>query len=587
MRGEHGGGTGRTGRASAPRGAIGETARVSLATAVLRRAMRLPAPRAPRVSVDRDVAVPMPDGTVLRHDHHRPAGVERGPVVVVRSPYGRAGWIGTVFGRLVAERGFQVVVQSVRGTAGSGGVLSPFDEADDGAAFVEWVLDQPWCDGRLATLGPSYLGLTQWALAPAAGKALRVMGTLVTASSFRDQTYAGGSFSLDNALSWSSMMRTMAAGPITRTVRLLRGRRNVTAALDTLPLSSADRRATGGEVGWFQEWLRESDPESAYWTHRAYTGGVEDVARAGVEVTMLGGFHDIFLPWQLADHAALRAAGARPRLVLGPWVHTAGPGVAAGMREALAAFERVLDGATATAAATSDETPVAVTLSGGGGTRRLADWPPPDAVERTWYLRADHSLSVQPPPDRTAGGVHWPGTRVDYDPADPTPAVGGPILTGRSGPRDQSELEARPDVAVFTSDPLAEDVVALGPASATVHLRAEGEHLDVFVRVCDVDPRGRSVNVTDGLVRLAPGAPATAADGTRAVDLELWPAGHRFAAGHRLRLQVSGGAHPRFARNPGTGDALGEATTLVPPPREVLHDAAHPTAVRLAVESRR
>jgi putative CocE/NonD family hydrolase len=183
--------------------------------------------------------------------------------------------------------------------------------------------------------------------------------------------------------------------------------------------------------------------------------------------------------------------------------------------------------------------------------------------------------------------VHWPGTRVDYDPADPTPAVGGPILTGRSGPRDQSELEARPDVAVFTSDPLAEDVVALGPASATVHLRAEGEHLDVFVRVCDVDPRGRSVNVTDGLVRLAPGAPATAADGTRAVDLELWPAGHRFAAGHRLRLQVSGGAHPRFARNPGTGDALGEATALVPQPREVLHDAAHPTAVRLAVESRR
>ncbi|PVZ12914.1 CocE/NonD family hydrolase [Actinomycetospora cinnamomea] len=559
---------------------------MSLTTALLRRAMRLPAPRARRVSVDRDVAVPMPDGTVLRHDHHRPAGVARGPVVVVRSPYGRAGWVGTVFGRLVAERGLQVVVQSVRGTAGSGGVLSPFDEADDGCAFVAWVLDQPWCDGRLATLGPSYLGLTQWALAPAAGGALRAMGTLVTASSFRGQTYPGGAFSLDNALSWTSTMRTLAAGPVVRVVRLLRGRRNVVDALDALPLSSADSRATGGQVDWFQDWLRESDPDSAYWAHRSYGAGIDDVARAGVEVVMLGGFSDIFLPWQLADHAALRAAGARPRLVLGPWVHTAGPGMAAGMRESLAAFERVLDGGGATTAATTTQTPVAVTLSGGGGSRRLADWPPPDAVERTWYLRADHSLSVQPPPDRTDGAVRWPGTRVDYDPGDPTPAVGGPILTGRSGPRDQSALEARPDVAVFSSDPLADDVVALGPVSATVHLRTEVGHLDVFVRVCDVDPRGRSVNITDGLVRLTPGSPPTAADGTRAVTLDLWPTGHRFAAGHRLRVQVSGGAHPRFARNPGTGEPLGEATTLVPQPREVLHDAAHPTAVTLAVEPR-
>ena len=98
--------------------------------------MRLPAPRTSRVTVDRDVAVPMTDGAVLRHDHHRPAGVSRGPVVLVRSPYGRAGWIGVVFGRLVAERGLQVVVQSVRGTADSDGVLSPFDESSDGGETV-------------------------------------------------------------------------------------------------------------------------------------------------------------------------------------------------------------------------------------------------------------------------------------------------------------------------------------------------------------------------------------------------------------------------------------------------------------------
>lgn len=559
---------------------------MSIATALLRRALRLPPPRTPRVSVDRDVAVPMPDGAVLRHDHHRPTGVERGPVVLVRSPYGRAGWVGTVFGRLVAERGYQVVVQSVRGTADSQGALSPFDEADDGRATVTWVLDQPWCDGRLATLGPSYLGLTQWALAPAAGRSLAAMGTLVTASSFRDQTYAGGAFSLDNALSWTSMMRTLAAGRWTRAARLLRGRRTVVRALDALPLRGADTRATGAEVDWFQHWLRETDPDSAYWGRRDYRAGVAEVARADVAVTMLGGWQDIFLPWQLADHAALRAAGARPRLVLGPWVHTSAPGMAAGLREALAAFDRTLhgsdgtDGTDVVVAATTEDAPVVATLSGDGGTRHLADWPPPDASPRTWYLRAHGSLSPRAPTTSTGGA----GTRIDYDPADPTPAVGGPILTGRSGPRDQAALEARADVAVFTSDVLVEDVVALGPVSATVHLRAEGEHLDVFVRVCDVDPDGRSVNVTDGLVRLAPGAPARDAGGTRAVTVDLWPTGHRFAPGHRLRVQVSGGAHPRYARHPGTGEPLGEATTLVRQPREILHDADHPTAVTLTVE---
>ncbi|GLZ50297.1 peptidase S15 [Actinomycetospora sp. NBRC 106375] len=550
---------------------------MSLATAILRRAMYLPAPRTPRVTVDRDVAVPMPDGVVLRHDLHRPSGTHRGPVVLVRSPYGRAGWVGAVFGRLVAERGYQVVVQSVRGTTDSGGALSPFDEGEDGRATVAWVLDQPWCDGRLATLGPSYLGLTQWALAPAAGSALKAMGTLVTASSFRDQTYAGGSFSLDNALSWTSMMRTMAAGPWARSTRMLRGRRTVARALDALPLGSGDTTATGGEVDWYQHWLRETAPDSAYWARRDYTGGVADVARHGVDVTMLGGWQDIFLPWQLADHAALRAAGARPRLVVGPWVHTSTPGMAAGMREALAAFDRALGRPDGLVAATTEDTPVTVTLSGGGGTRHLADWPPPGAAPRTWYLRADRSLSTHAPPAHATGG----GTRVDYDPADPTPAVGGPILTGKSGPRDQAALEARPDVVVFTSDALTEDVVALGEVTATVHLRADTEHLDVFVRVCDVDARGRSVNVTDGLVRLAPGAPPTAADGSRAVTVDLWPTGHRFAAGHRLRVQVSGGAHPRFSRHPGTGEPLGEASTLRRQPRDVLHDADHPTAVTL------
>jgi putative CocE/NonD family hydrolase len=545
-------------------------------TRLLRRAVGLPAPRSSRVRVVRDVAVPMPDGVVLRHDRYVPSGVSRGPVVLVRSPYGRTGWIGAVFGRLVAERGHQVVVQSVRGTRDSQGELSPFDEADDGVATVRWLTAQPFSDGRVATLGPSYLGITQWALAPDAGEALRAMGTMVTASQFRDQTYPGGTFSLDNGLTWAAMMRA----PRLRERVAEAVRHRVRAGFATVPLSGSDTVAAGGPIDFFQDWLREQDPDSAYWAKRSYAGGLGDVARRGVAVSMTGGWQDIFLPWQLEDHAALRAAGARPVLRIGPWVHTSPAGTAAGLRDALALFERTFDGVPGP----EEELPVHLELSGGGGERRLPDWPPAHVVERSFYLRTDHGLNDEAPTVPERRGEHWAGTRVPYDPNDPTPAVGGPILSGRSGPRDQTALEARDDVVVFTGPVLRRDLVALGPARATIHVRAEVEHLDVFVRVCDVDEAGRSVNVTDGIRRITPTRPGPAADGSVAVGIDLWPVGHRFAAGHRLRVQVSGGAHPRFARHPGTGAALGEADVLVPREREVLHDATHPSHVVLPVE---
>ena len=315
---------------------------MSPVTRLLRRGIGLPAPRIPRVRVVRDVAVPMPDGVVLRHDRYVPAGVSRGPVVLVRSPYGRAGWVGLVFGRVVAERGHQVVVQSVRGTRDSQGDLSPFDEADDGVATVRWLTTQPWCDGRVVTLGPSYLGITQWALAPDAGPALRAMGTIVTASQFRDQTYPGGTFSLDNGLSWAAMMQRRTIGA--QLVERLRHR--VAAGFGAVPLAGADTVAAGHRIDFFQDWLREQAPDSAYWAKRSYAARVGEVAGNGVAVSMTGGWQDIFLPWQLADHAALRAAGARPVLRIGPWVHTTPAGMAAGIRDALALFDRPLDGVT-------------------------------------------------------------------------------------------------------------------------------------------------------------------------------------------------------------------------------------------------
>jgi putative CocE/NonD family hydrolase len=138
-------------------------------------------------------------------------------------------------------------------------------------------------------------------------------------------------------------------------------------------------------------------------------------------------------------------------------------------------------------------------------------------------------------------------------------------------------------VLTFTSDPLAAELDAIGPVSADIRLRSSREDTDVFVRVCDVDAEGASWNVCDGLIRLSGGEPPRDEDEVASVRFALWPTAHRFAAGHRIRVQVSSGAHPRYARNPGTGEDPLRATQLVAADQEVFHDAARPSSVTLTV----
>jgi predicted acyl esterase len=114
-----------------------------------------------------------------------------------------------------------------------------------------------------------------------------------------------------------------------------------------------------------------------------------------------------------------------------------------------------------------------------------------------------------------------------------------------------------------------------------LHVCASAPHFDVFARVCDVDEQGVSLNVCDALATVAPGRFEQSGDGAWLVRFDLWPIGHRFARGHRIRLLVASGAHPRYARNPGTGEDAAQATELRPVDVEVLHGASHPSALVL------
>jgi uncharacterized protein len=533
----------------------------------LARSMRLPPAETTDVQVQRDLRVPMHDGVTLLADRYAPRGTARPPLVLVRCPYGRRGLWGTMAGRLFAERGFQSVVQSCRGTFGSGGRLDPFGLAEqhDGLATVEWLREQPWYPGSFGTWGPSYLGMTQWALASLGLAEHRAMSVLVSTARPRELVEAGRAFALQTMLEWVDQVARQER-PGAMVTQALRAR-SLRALADRLPLGELDRLATGHTAPYWQDWLTADDE---FWDRHQFGTGPQ---RTAAVVSLIGGWHDSFLPAQLRDYAALRQAGHQANLTIGPWRHTDNAAVASWLRAGLEFLRAELGEAQAT----GEASPVRIFVTGAEEWRSLPAWPPP-AASQTWYLQSHGALATTPPP----GG---PPDSYIYDPADPTPSLAGPVGSQGRARVDNRILEARPDVLTFTSTRLDTGLEVIGVPAVDLHVSSDREHTDFFARLCEVNPAGLSLNICDGLLRLSPGQPEAAADGTRRVRFELWPVAHRFRAGNRLRLQVSSGAHPRYARNTGTGEPLTTATTLVTARQAIYHDPARPSAVMLPVAS--
>ncbi|MCK2243748.1 MULTISPECIES: CocE/NonD family hydrolase [unclassified Crossiella] len=526
---------------------------------IVERVLTLPPAVTRTVKVTRDLRIPTPDGVELLADLYTPSRVPGAPTVLIRTPYGRRGMVSRLTSVGFAERGYQVLVATCRGTDGSGGVFDPFrHDEKDGISTLDWLENQPWHNGHVLTFGPSYLGYVQMALGPSAGDRITAMMPVISTSGVRDLWYGGGSFELAALLAWTARMVTLerVRNPLKADVLELKGDKRARRATSHLPLSDADDLGTGKRVDWWQSWLRTGSEGDPYWGPER-----EHRARAG-EITapthLFGGWHDVLLPGQLADYAAMRAAGRSPFLTIGPWLHVSTELFGAAMREALEWFPAYLTGKN------PRTRPVRLFVQGAEEWRDYTEWPPAGGTERNWHLRPGGGLTREPTAD--AGP-----DRFRYDPADPTPTVGGPLLDPRTGgSKDNTALEARPDVLTYTGNPLAGPVEAIGPVSATIKVRTSGPHADLFVRLCDVDRDGRSVNVCEGIQRLCPDKHPADVGGVRTVEVALWPTAYRFKPGHRLRVQVSGGSFPRYARNTGTGQPLATAVELRAVDYEIL-----------------
>jgi uncharacterized protein len=550
---------------------------------ILSRAWSLP-PQRNQVAVERDVKVPMSDGTVLLADHYIPDPVVSAATVLVRCPYGRGFPFSVGSAQVIAEHGYHVLLQSVRGTFGSGGDFEPMrNEIADGRDTVAWLREQDWFTGRLATFGASYLGFVQWALAVDPPPELAAAVVQVGPHDFSRTAYRNGVFDLYNFLSWADLIAHQE-----HTGLLQGGLRNATAprrlrpALATVPVRAGARELLGTQALWFESWLEHPRLTDPFWAPLQCGAAL---AQTTVPTLLIGGWHDLFIEQTLEQYRTLAARGVPTRLLVGPWTHLEAAISGTAIAESLAWLDRYMgtgtrragsaSAASAGNAADPGRTPgtaersVRIWVGGtpaaprtsripqapgrAGQWRDLAGWPPAGTTQQRWYLGPHGTLSPREP------AASQDAERFRYDPADPTPSVGGAILAGGAGARDNRVVERRPDVLVFSSDPLDQPVEIIGEVSAELSVTRDNPDADLFVRLCDVSPRGRSRNLCDGIVRLTGQDPLTGP-----VTMSLIAAAHRFDRGHRVRLQVSGGAFPRFARNPGNGEVDPSAADLTP-----------------------
>jgi putative CocE/NonD family hydrolase len=527
---------------------------------LLQRRLKLSVPTTRRVTVERDLRVPMPDGVELLADRWAPrVGGDGLPTLLIRSPYGRSGLFGIAMARPWAERGYQVLIQSTRGGFGSGGDFEPFRrEREDGLATVDWVTKQPWFGDSIVLFGASYMGYVQWAMADLLPPEVKAMIPLVTESALTLEFLRSDGFSLETPFGWGVQVATME-----RPFAMLRQstqKRRTRRALNTLPLSVADVAAIGSRSDYIQDILAH-DASDPYWApidHR------QRVANVTVPVNLVGGWYDLFLPGQLRDFQILQAAKRPAWLTVGAWTHIEFTDID---------LNEVIQFGLAHAhdKQAPSRAPVRLYVMGQEAWRDFDEWPPKGYVPQSFYLQPNGGLSAATAPESEPDNFR-------YDPTDPTPAIGG-IRLYNAGRVDNTSLEARSDVLTYTTDVLDEDVEVIGEVAAAIWFQSSLPSADVFVRLCDIDARGRSHNVSDGLVSLSSATEIVCA------AVRLWPTAHRFKRGHRIRVQISSGAFPRYARNPGTGESHADALTLKAASQLVYHDPALPSAVTLPVRS--
>lgn len=560
----------------------------------------------------------MRDGVRLRADVYRPDGSEPVPALAQRIPYGKdlAGPTNFNFDVLRAVRaGYAVVVQDTRGRYQSDGDFRPFeDESADGVDTIAWIASQPWSNGRVGMVGGSYTGATQLLAAAGAPPALQAIAPVLTAADYSDGwVYRGGAFELGLSLWWT--LFSLVPEAIRRAGENPDELQEVYEALDEIEgwyakLPLAEPEVVSKRAPYYRSWIEGASSPAAI----RRTSPCASFDSISVAALHIGGWYDCFLGGTLANFRELRSRGeaGSQRLIVGPWSHgVTGPWFPQ-RRFPMRAAGDVLDLTAVQLGwfdqwlrdsddAAEPQLPVRLFVMGADEWRSEPDWPLPDTRYAEMFLRSggranrsvgNGRLMEEPPADE-------PPDVYRYDPRDPVPTVGGqtllpgPLVGANAGPMDQAGVESRADILCYTSDPLDRPVEVTGPVCARLFVSTSARDTDFTVKLVDVHRDGRAEILTDGILRLrfrrgmqepVPVVP----DAIEEIEIDMWATSNRFAAGHRIRVEVSSSNFPRFDRNTNSGKAIGsdgldDVTVAV---NRVYHDRRHPSRIVLPLIER-
>lgn len=595
-----------------------------------------------------DEMVPMRDGVRLATSIHLPEGGGPFPAIMERTPYGRdepsrsevtaddPTPIGRAdFAALFAARGYAVVVQDCRGRHGSEGRFVKYlSDGQDGFDSCAWLRAQPWCDGRIGTLGLSYAAHTQAALGclDPPGLVAQVLDSGGFCNAWQGGIRQFGAFELKQA-TWAHRQALLSpeakADPVLRAALEAEDIGDWFTRMPWRPGHSPLRHHPDYEAYLFEQWTH--GPFDEYWRQLGLwaEGWHDRYSRAAC--VHVSSWFDPYVLTATGNFTGLRRAGRGPqRLILGPWTHgdrsrTRFGDVEFGAEATIDAwagdwracrlrfFDQAIKGLP------DNEPDVRVFVMGGGSGRRTpdghldhggrwiaaADWPVPQARPVPYYLHADGTLSPEAP------GANAPPISFAFDPRRPVPTIGGnltslePVAVG--GSFDQVEgpaffgcappflpLASRPDVLAFQTPPLAEAMQVVGPIEAELTVATDGPDTDFTAKLIDVHPRSRdyprgyAMILTDGIVRLRyaenPARTRLRAPGEVArIRVILFPTANLFLPGHRIRLDISSSNFPKFDVNPNTGEPEGRSRRVRVATNTVFTDAGRPSRVRLPV----
>jgi len=559
----------------------------------------LAAQESPNVEVRTEVKIPMRDGVELSANIFLPEAEGKYPVILIRTPYGK-GNEKHGDGLFYAGRGYVVVVQDCRGKGSSQGVWEPFaNERNDGVDTQKWLLAQSWCNGSIGTAGGSYVGFTQWISAPNAGDHLKAMFPVVPlVDTYGDGVYIDGALNLALMMGWGSLV---AIKPGEQVAMFTWKQKDWDRAFRTLPLNEWDR-VLGHKVQYLRDWIAHPHFDE-YWAARGVRNQWQDIT---VPICAVGGWYDIFSRSVFEHINAVRTksrsleARKHQHLIMGPWGHgissdgkvgdlNFGAESVINLREFQTKwFDYWLKGDQTGA----DTWPTfRIFVMGRNQWRDEQQWP----LERTryipYYFHSEGAANTAEGDGKlsTAKPGYEPSDEFVYDPNDPVPTAGGCNLVGcPAGPRDQSEVEKRNDVLVFTSEVLKTELEVTGPVKVVLYAASTAKDTDFTAKLVDVHPDGRPFNLCDGIIR----ASCRDSKGERSLiqpgrvyryEIDLWVTSNAFLPGHKIRVEISSSNFPRFDRNLNTGEPFGTGTRFIKATQTIYHDQARPSHVLLPV----